>query len=253
MKKAFTLAEVLVTLGIIGVVASLTMPTLIQNSKEKEYVAKLKKFNSIMNQALLMAIDKKGMIEDWGLGVSGMSSDPTEEEIEAGNKSVNYFWDVVSPYLKVVSRCNYGDDKCESYERYSLDGTKFGSFKPVIVLADGLTVVGTTIADGKCKHSVGSTQSLKNICGELFVDLNGNKPPNATGKDVFLFYYTKYGVVPMGSASQASNSFSFENSCNLTKPNSLNGYGCAAWVITNENMDYLRCNDLSWNGKTKCK
>ncbi|MFQ8625261.1 MAG: type II secretion system protein [Candidatus Gastranaerophilaceae bacterium] len=41
--RAFTLAEVLITLGIIGVVAAMTMPVLIQNHKEKETVAKLKK------------------------------------------------------------------------------------------------------------------------------------------------------------------------------------------------------------------
>lgn len=252
-KAAFTLAEVLVTLGIIGVVASLTMPSLIQSSKEKEYVGKLKKFNSIMNQALLMAIEKKGMIEDWGLGTAGMSENPTDEEVAAGNKSITYFWDIVAPYLKVVSRCDYGDAKCESYKRYSLDGTEFGTFHPVIVLADGLTVVGTTIANGKCKAVLGSTQNLQNVCGELFVDVNGKKPPNTTGKDVFLFYYTKYGIVPMGSPSQASNSFTFENYCNINKSSTLNGYGCTAWVITNENMDYLHCNGLNWNGKTKCK
>lgn len=39
----FTLAEVLITLGIIGIAASMTMPSLIQNHKEKETVAKLKK------------------------------------------------------------------------------------------------------------------------------------------------------------------------------------------------------------------
>lgn len=40
---AFTLAEVLITLGIIGVVAAMTMPSLIQNTKEKEAISKLKK------------------------------------------------------------------------------------------------------------------------------------------------------------------------------------------------------------------
>ena len=44
MKKAFTLAEVLITLGIIGVVAAMTMPSLIQNYKERETVSKVKKF-----------------------------------------------------------------------------------------------------------------------------------------------------------------------------------------------------------------
>ena len=45
-KNAFTLAEVLITLGIIGVVAAMTMPSLIASHKEKETVSKLKKVYS---------------------------------------------------------------------------------------------------------------------------------------------------------------------------------------------------------------
>ena len=53
--NAFTLAEVLITLGIIGVVAAMTLPTLIQNNKNKEVEARLKKVYSVMNQAILMS------------------------------------------------------------------------------------------------------------------------------------------------------------------------------------------------------
>lgn len=50
---AFTLAEVLITLGVIGVVAALTLPALIQNHKKVSTAAKLKKFSSTMEQAIL--------------------------------------------------------------------------------------------------------------------------------------------------------------------------------------------------------
>ena len=49
--KAFTLAEVLITLGIIGVVAALTLPTLIQNHQKQVYVTQLKKAYSTINNA----------------------------------------------------------------------------------------------------------------------------------------------------------------------------------------------------------
>ena len=65
MKKGFTLAEVLITLGIIGVVAALTLPTLIQTNKNKEIETKLKKIYSIMNQAILMAETTNGPKEYW--------------------------------------------------------------------------------------------------------------------------------------------------------------------------------------------
>lgn len=49
MKKAFTLAEVLITLGIIGVVASMTMPSLISKYQERVFVERLKQTYSIFS------------------------------------------------------------------------------------------------------------------------------------------------------------------------------------------------------------
>ena len=57
----------------------------------------------------------------------------------------------------------------------------------------------------------------------------------------------------MGTANTNVSSRTFELTCNLTSSSTANGYGCAAWVMYNENMDYLYCNDLSWNGKHKCR
>ena len=252
-KAAFTLAEVLITLGIIGVVAAMTLPTLVQKNQEREYVTKLKKFNTVMNQAFEMAKLEHGDIENWGLNVAGMNAEPTDEEKETGNNSVNRLFNIITPYLKTTSICKYGDS-CETakqYERYSLDGTQFSYLAPKIILSDGTTINGMTVSSPECKNHKGNTKSLQNTCGEIFVDLNGPKSPNATGKDVFLFYITKYGVVPMGTAEDTG--FTFNNFCKISNPSNLNGYGCAAWIIYNGNMDYLHCNDLSWDGKTKCK
>lgn len=66
----FTLAEVLITLGIIGVVATLTIPHLVRDYKDKATVTHLKKAYSVMGQAWQMATLKYGEFQDWGL-VSG--------------------------------------------------------------------------------------------------------------------------------------------------------------------------------------
>ena len=63
---AFTLAEVLITLGIIGVVAAMTMPSLIANHREKQIVAQLKKTYSVLQQAFLQAEVKHGEAKYWG-------------------------------------------------------------------------------------------------------------------------------------------------------------------------------------------
>ena len=64
-KVAFTLAEVLITLGIIGVVAAMTLPTLIQNYKNREVESKLQKIYTVMNQAIMMSEITNGPKEYW--------------------------------------------------------------------------------------------------------------------------------------------------------------------------------------------
>jgi len=68
-RKGFTLAEVLVTLAIIGVVAALTIPTLIQNTNSQRYQTSLKKAVSILNQALMSSVAQEGV--DASSGTSG--------------------------------------------------------------------------------------------------------------------------------------------------------------------------------------
>ena len=62
---AFTLAEVLITLGIIGIVAAMTMPSLIQSYRKQEASARLKKFNSIFNQMMIMSEEDNGPSSEW--------------------------------------------------------------------------------------------------------------------------------------------------------------------------------------------
>lgn len=62
-RQGFTLAEVLITLGIIGIVAALTLPSLITKYKRQSAETKLKKFYSVINQALQMSITEYGEID----------------------------------------------------------------------------------------------------------------------------------------------------------------------------------------------
>lgn len=64
-KPGFTLAEVLITLGIIGVVAALTMPVLVGNYQKKQTVTKLKRAFSVLSQAVLMSELDNGSTEFW--------------------------------------------------------------------------------------------------------------------------------------------------------------------------------------------
>ena len=64
-KCAFTLAEVLITLGIIGVVAAITIPSLVTNYQKHVVETKLAKFNSTMNQAMRLSMVDNGDPDGW--------------------------------------------------------------------------------------------------------------------------------------------------------------------------------------------
>lgn len=64
MKNGFTLAEVLITLGIIGVVAAMTMPTLIQKNQDKELISRIKKTYSDVSNAIIRAQTDYGVVGD---------------------------------------------------------------------------------------------------------------------------------------------------------------------------------------------
>ena len=234
---AFTLAEVLITLGIIGVVAALTIPTLIQKQNEKSTVVKLKKVYSMLSQAYIMAQTNDGNISEWYAG--------NESHGEAGQ----VFYNHMKKYLKVMKDCG-NEQGCftNGYLR-NLNLTqnhvdydnRSNEYK--IILNDGVSVM-FFIDNINCKDD--------EFCGNIKIDIDGKgKGKYAWGRDMFLFTITTRRLYPEGIADAAEDS-SFENLCNLANDSSTNGIGCTAWVIYNENMDYLHCNDLSWNGKTKC-
>ena len=86
---AFTLAEVLITLGIIGVVAAMTMPSLIQNYKRQQATARIKKFVSVINQALISAENDLGAREDWVIG-----------KMDNSDSAYNFLNTYIKPYIK---------------------------------------------------------------------------------------------------------------------------------------------------------
>lgn len=82
----FTLAEVLITLGIIGIVAAMTLPVLIANHREKQKVTQLKKVYSVLQQAFLLAQSKHGESKYWG----EITTTDTGETDENGNPILDY-------------------------------------------------------------------------------------------------------------------------------------------------------------------
>ena len=246
-KIAFTLAEVLITLGIIGVVAAMTMPSLITNYRVKETVSKLKKVNTIFNNAFLQAKEENGEISDWGLSNSTLDTDTDDGSIANSNYGRDKFLEILSRHLKTISMCKYSDNSCEVYRPTNLQGDidNSDSYSNRLVLADG-TIIGHLYLNNTACNTNWGSGALSQSCGSFKVDLNGSKKPNMYGKDIFQFDITVNGIVPSGIATDISGN-NFEESC-IKSDSRMNGVGCTGWVIYNENMDYLKCPEkLGWN------
>ena len=112
MKKAFTLAEVLVTLSIIGVVSALTVPTLTNRISEKQVVEKVKTAYSFLSDAFSKAKMDNGDFETW---------DISEYNTRNGAEKLQSYFE---PYFKTISTDN---DFC-SLNVLTLDGGIVGSY-----------------------------------------------------------------------------------------------------------------------------
>ena len=122
-----------------------------------------------------------------------------------------------------------------------------------LILSDG-TTLAFRVYTGRCNFQYGA---IKNVCGNITVDVNGSKYPNQVGEDQFEIFFTKEKLVPAGIKGAI---YTFERACNRTIKSpypsydgGVNMYACTAWVLYNENQDYLHCDDLSWDGKHFCK
>ena len=96
-KIAFTLAEVLITLGIIGVVAALTIPTLMANHRKKVVETKLEKIYSVMNQAINLTNAEYGDVTNWIIDC-GSSNSPTCSI----NEVENWFNSTIGKHLETL-------------------------------------------------------------------------------------------------------------------------------------------------------
>ncbi len=242
-ENAFTMAEVLITLGIIGIIAAMTLPSLIQRKQEKVTVTRLKKAYSILSQTYDRMVYELGSEpRDWGMG--GMYEQETH--VILANKFL--------PYLNVIQNCIGKDQsfvKKHCTEKYS-EPKSYASVR----LIDGTTLIFRNW-DPNCNLSYGNEKHLQNVCGSFLIDVNGNSSPNLDGNDIFAFYLTNYGIYPIGSQLDTRITFGTHCDKSVNWGTNIDGFGngagCTAWVLYNENQEYLRCSDLDWNGKKKCR
>ena len=170
---AFTLAETLVVMGIIGVVAALTIPNLNQSTGDREKVAKLKKIYSNLEDAYGRATAVYGPIDEWFINLP--------EDI-SGNQR---FTDRITEFMKISKKIDYRS----------------------FISADGASVI--FYADNKGTPS--SEYPNAKYYGDLDVDIDGpNKGKNTFGYDKFCFTITDQGILPSHTESDITERFGDE-------------------------------------------
>lgn len=222
--NAFTLAEVLITMGVIGVVAALTIPTLMSKISEQQNRTALKEFYSLLSNASAhIRNDNSGTLKN-------LCSTNT------------CFKDLYKTKLAFVKECDQGDvkGKCWASSWKTLDngtgwdlnnsgaGTAAG-----LVLNDGMYMTfewATDNGSGACTLD-DEGMGIANQCFVSSVDVNGSKPPNQMGYDIFRFYVYADKVKPVGTQEQVGNLAWYP--CTKTG----RGDVCAAMILANP--DYV--------------
>ncbi len=236
-KIAFTLAEVLITLGIIGTVAAMTLPAIVQKQQEKVTITKLKQTYNILSQAVEMAQVKYSDIHNW-------------EATGDTQKQSDLYFERITENLTLIKDC--GNPSCYNFcengkEYVDLKGNKT-SVAP-IAAHQGLLKNGAMFAVAWAQPDNGKWWGKY---AAISVDINGSKKPNTIGKDVFVFEirdmsdnwttYRKPYLYPQGHFFYLEECLNYQTSGN-----------CTAWVIKYGNMDYLHCPDkLSVDGPYSC-
>lgn len=181
MKKAFTLSEVLITLGIIGIVAVLTIPAVMKNYRNRMYVAQLEKIYAQLSTATqsIMNDEHSTHFYETTAGKASSCTEPARGVCQAG---AGYF---LNNYFKPIKR-DCGPNKansCAALSYQSIAGENAGRLA-------GEYCIQTTNGAAVCMaYNATDKQSHVNV------DVNGPAEPNIAGRDTFYMSITDAGLV----------------------------------------------------------
>lgn len=245
----------LITLGIIGVVAAITIPTLIQNYKKQQYVNMLKEGYSILNNGFKLMMSTEGIenFEDSELYAAVMNNGG-DTDIVAAEQAAEA---VISKYfqkVRLVSRADLiGKSTCKDlvgkgprFWNLGDKSTCSGNYNMNFALPNGMTM-GIWLSPGS-EYSL-KEEEIKAKGGKLWkcfgmidLDINGEKLPNQWGRDGFRFYITQSGtIIPFsGRDTLIANGYdparvSYPGCRERDSASQRHGRTCAARIIEEDN------------------
>ena len=180
-RAAFTLAEVLITLGIIGIVAAMTIPGMIVKHQKQVAAKRLEQTYSILSQALVRSQADYGDMSTWGISVS-TAIDPDNENQHSD--LIADFLKHLVPYLQLSSEPVYKADITKfGYQNpyHTKNGKTYTFSKKVclVELANGVSLFVGINGNGTTVYTLPT----------IYVDINGKQGPNVIGRDMYLFTF----------------------------------------------------------------
>jgi len=233
-KKGFTLTEILVALAVLAIIAAVTVPSLISITNKHNFTNGLKRANLTLKTAT-----GELMAENSGTMIKLISFDCGPE-----------LRDKYCTKLNCIKKCdgNSVDNGCFANPK-SLSGIDTGwnfNNKNGAVLNNGMTITFDwyTSACNTATYQVSGQTGCSNGAG-LYIDVNGLKPPNVLGRDVFSFIVHANGIAAAGlpgTQYQTAN-WIWSTTCNPAMASGnwaeyLNGLGCGGKVLTEGTMNY---------------
>ena len=207
--KAFTLAEVLITLAVIGVVAAMTLPNLVKNYQKKITVTKLQKAYSVLSQMVLKSFADNGAASDYLTSGETLSSSEMQKffqtywlpyfnsPVVAANGKT--FYDTTTPHTNLLGSTN----GTFIITNYSTGRILFQTSDGIIYFIILVKWVYEYDDEGNIIKSTATYSTETSV----YVDINGTKGPNRYGKDVFIFKidFDDNQVYPYGEYSTYSS------------------------------------------------
>ena len=214
--KAFTLGEVLIVLTIVGIIAVLTIPNLIDGYNKKIYVANVQKVYNLFSDAARKYL----------------ADNNTDSLAETDMIDLNGVGDFLNNYFKVVKNCGIyseDDENCFADSYKNVDGKS--DYEPDLGYKYCVIVnIGAVVCMSTMKIVSHNMHGYSNV----IFDINGKKGPNTKGRDLFAFELYSDGKVSEGYSTQTKI-----NNCDATIPDGGYASGCFTKLIENNwRMDY---------------
>lgn len=232
MRRAFTLAEVLITLGIIGVVAALTIPTVIKKYKAKVLETAFKKSVTNLYQAYDLTRQQLGVDNIYQIYVI------LDDNTNGYSKNSQEFVKTFEKNLKIIKHCEKKFYPLQNYNGTKLITANTGNDYPCVsgILADGSSYGMHVNGDGN-----------GGVYIHLFIDTNGPyKKPNKYGHDIFKFDIGKDNKIKPIAMTKLYTEEELENltfpdlkgyPCSVKSKQASNGAGCSYYAMNNINPD----------------